>query len=332
MTADRDHVRAALARFIADQTGHAAEVDDVRHLLGGFSYETWRLRARWHERGARVDAPLIMRRAPRGGVLEPYDPEREFRVLRALEGSAVPVPRALWLEPTGAILERPFYLMEFLDGEVPLPWGDAVPAARRLPMHEQFADVLAAVHGVDWERLGLAALGVPRPRDDAAGYHLDRWQAVLERVALRPYPLLEEVIAWLRAERPHTARLVLNHGDYRMGNFIWRDGSIRALIDWELTCIGDPLADVAFSRLPLAGWCSIAGDMAARYSARSGIPIDESRMDYYVTFELLKATIIGLTGLRAFAEGRTCDLRLLQVGHVAHGNVALLARRIGLTP
>jgi len=322
-------MRRALAHFIAEHSGAQAEVRDLQPLLGGFSYETWRLQARWQDGGQWREAPLIMRRVPRGGVLEPYDASREFRVLKVLEGTAVPAPRALWLDAQGAVLERPFFLMEFVAGDVPLPWGEAIAPGQRTAMHEQFTDVLATLHGLDWRALGLEFLGVP-PSDDAVGYHLDRWRATLERVALRPYPLLEEVIAWLRAERPRNSRLVLNHGDFRMGNFIWRDDRIRAFIDWELCCIGDPLADVAFSRLPLAGWCSVSGAMVERYRARTGNDIDEAHMDYFVTFELLKATIIGLTGMRAFAEGRSSDLRLLQIGHVAHENVALLARRIGL--
>jgi len=322
---------AVLARFIADQTGHAAEVRDLTRVPGGFSYETWSLRATWQQDGARHDARLIMRKAPRGGVLEPYDASKEFRVLKALEGTPVPAPCVLWVEPTGRILGTSFYLMEFVEGTVPLPWDQSIPADARAEMHRQFADVLAALHTIDWEARQLGFLGVPVDRGDPAALELDRCEDTLARVALRPYPLLHEVIAWLRVRRPRAPRLSLVHGDYRMGNFVWRDDHIVAILDWERAFIGDPIADVAFSRLDLAGWCSIRGSMAQRYAERAGVVLDETRLSYYGILEDLKATIVGLTGLRAFADGRTSDLRLVQIGRLAHRRIGTLAASIGLT-
>ncbi len=115
-----------------------------------------------------------------------------------------------------------------------------------------------------------------------------------------------------------------------MGNFIWRDGRIRAFIDWERAFIGDPMADVAFTRLYLAGWCSIRGEMAERYSKKSGIEVDEESVRYYTLLEQVKATLVGLTGLKAFAEGRTSDLRLVQIGRGALSSLVELAEQAGL--
>jgi aminoglycoside phosphotransferase (APT) family kinase protein len=324
-------ISKALARFVEEQTGAAAEVRDLERIPGGFSYETWSLRARWQERGGRQEARLILRKAPRGGVLEPYDASKEFRVLRALQGTDVPAPRALWVEPTGSVLGTSFYLMELVEGQVPLPWDRSIPADTRAEMQRQFADVLAALHALDWEARGLGFLGVPADRGDPAGLELDRCAEVLARIALRPYPLLDEIIAALRARRPRAPRLALIHDDYRMGNFVWRDGRIVAILDWERAFIGDPMADVAFSRIEsLAGWCSISGAAAERYSARSGIAIDETRVAFYAILEQLKATLVGLTGLKAFADGRTSDLRLVQIGRVAHQGLPGLAQAVGL--
>lgn len=328
MMADTSRI---LARFIADQTGHTAEIRDLERIPGGFSYETWSLRATWEEAGARHDARLIMRKAPRGGVLEPYDASKEFRVLKALEGTAVPAPRALWVEPTGTVLGTSFYLMEFVEGEVPLPWDETIPADTRAEMHRQYADALAALHTVDWEARGLSFLGVPVDRSDAAALEIDRCEEILARAALRPYPILHEVIVWLRAHRPFTPKLVLYHGDYRMGNFVWRGGRIVAFLDWERAYIGDPMADVAFSRSGAAGWCSIAGPMAQRYSERSGITVDEERVSYYMVIESLKAMLTGLTGFKALVDGRTSDLRLVQIGRFAHTIIGTLALMTGLT-
>jgi aminoglycoside phosphotransferase (APT) family kinase protein len=326
-----DDTSTILARFITEQTAADATVRDLERIPGGFSYETWSLRACWQERASRQDARLILRKAPRGGVLEPYDASKEFRILQALQDTDVPVPRALWVEPTGSVLGTSFYLMEMVEGTVPLPWDRSIHADTRAEMQRQFADILGALHTLDWEARGLGFLGVPADRGDPAALELDRCDEVLARIALRPYPILHEIIAALRARRPRAPRLALIHDDYRMGNFVWRDGRIVALLDWERAFIGDPMADVAFSRIEgLAGWCSISGAAAQRYSARSGIPIDESRVAFYTILEQLKATLVGLTGLKAFADGRTSDLRLVQIGRVAHQGIPGLAQAVRL--
>lgn len=324
-------MRDVLTTFIQDQTGAAAEVHDLERIPGGFSYETWRFRGVWTDEVGRHDERLIMRRAPRGGVLEPYDASKEFRVLRALEDTPVPVPRAYWVEPTGSVLGTSFYVMELVDGTVPIPWDESIDSDTRAEMHRHFVDVLAALHRVDWETRGLGFLGIPADRSDPAALELERCRELLGRVALRPYPILREIIATLDERRPRTPQLVLVHDDYRMGNFVWRDGRIVALLDWERAFIGDPMVDVAFSRIEaLAGWCQVRGDMAARYSAASGIAIDEARVAYYTILENLKATLVGLTGLKAFADGRTSDLRLVQIGRGGHQAIPLLADAAGV--
>jgi len=324
-------MRDVLTTFIQHETGAGVEVRDLERIPGGFSYETWRFRGVWTDETGRHDARLIMRRAPRGGVLEPYDASKEFRVLRALADTPVPVPHALWVEPTGDVLGTSFYVMECVDGAVPIPWDESIDPDTRAEMHRQFVDVLAALHQVDWEARGLAFLGVPEDRGDAAALELERCRELLDRVALRPYPILREIIATLDERRPPTPRLVLVHDDYRMGNFVWRDGRIVALLDWERAFIGDPMVDVAFSRIEaLAGWCQVSGDMAARYAEASGITVDEDRVAYYTILENLKATLVGLTGLKAFADGRTSDLRLVQIGRGGHQAIPLLADAAGV--
>ncbi len=323
-------METVLARFIAEQTGGPADVRELNRIPGGFSYETWSLHANWSERGERREGRLILRRAPRGGVLEPYDATREFRVLQALENSAVPVPRAYWCDGTGEVLGTSFYVMEFVDGTIPLPWDPSLDESTKVAMHEAFVDMAAALHSFDWRKAELDFLGVPDDSTDPAALEVERCREVLDRIALRPYPVLNEVITWLDERRPRSPNLCLVHDDYRMGNFIWRDGKVAALLDWERAFLGDPMADVAFTRIKaLAGWCSIDGAMAERYTEKSGIEVDEERVAYYETMEMLKATLVGLTGLKAFADGRSSDLRLIQIGRYAHQNIAGLAEVIG---
>jgi len=161
-------LEAQLGDFVAAQTGAPAQVRELNRIPGGFSYETWSLRASWEEEGGRRDERLILRRAPRGGVLEPYDASREFRVLRALEGTPVPVPRAFWCDATGDVLGTSFYVMEFVEGDIPLPWDPSLAKQDKQAMHEAFTDVLADLHSADWSALGLDFLGVPEDQEDPA--------------------------------------------------------------------------------------------------------------------------------------------------------------------
>jgi len=325
-----DETSTALAQFMSGQTGAPAEVRDLARLPGGFSYETWRFQATWRNKTETKNEPLILRKAPRGGLLEPYDASKEFRVLKAIEGSAIPAPRAYWCDPTGAVLGTSFYIMEFVAGDVPLPWDNSLPAEERPEIHRQFTDALAGLHTIDWESRGLSFLGVPSDTGDSAALELDRCEELLDRIKMRPHPVIREVISFLRARRPRSQRLSLVHDDYRMGNFVWREGRIMAVLDWERAFIGDPMADVAFTRMGLGGWCSIDGEMARRYTEKSGIQIDEDRVKYWMLLEGLKANLVGLTGLKAFAEGRTSDLRLVQIGRGALAGIAGQAAAIGL--
>ncbi len=323
---------ATLARFIAEQTGHGAEVRDVHRVPGGLSYETWSVTATWQDGGGRHDRRLVMRKAPRGGVLEPYDASKEFHILKALGGTPVPVPRVLWLEPTGAVFGTAFYVMEFVDGAVPLPSDASFDTETRTEMCRQYTEALAVLHTLDWEAEGLALLlGVPPDAGDPAVMELDRCEETLRRVALPPNPVLQEAIAWLRERRPRAPRLSLDHGDYRLENFVWRDRRIVAVLDWERACIGDPMADVAVTRVGNpAGWWAIRGAAAQHYAERSGIAVDEARVDYYVVLEQLKTVLMGMTGIRAFAEGRTSDLRLVRFGRECLRGVDNLAKAIGM--
>jgi len=116
-----------------------------------------------------------------------------------------------------------------------------------------------------------------------------------------------------------------------MGYFVWRDGRIVSLLDWDRAFIGDPMVDVAFSRIEaLAWWCQVSGVIVTRYTAASGIAVDEDRVCYYTILENLKATLVGLTGLKAFADGRTSDLRLVQIGRGGHQAIPLLADAAGV--
>jgi aminoglycoside phosphotransferase (APT) family kinase protein len=321
-----DRFRSFLAARL--RAGTDVHIDRFDRICGGFSWEVFRVDARWREGARAASGSYILRMAPEGGVLEPYDAEREFSILKALGAAGLPVPRVLWLETDPAVLGRPFYVMEFVPGEVPVPWDVALASdpMRAEPMGRQFVEIVAAIHRLDWRAAGLHFLGAPATGTDAALREVDRCAAIYQRDRRETYPIVEEILRWLRAHAPATDRITLVHGDCRMGNFIWRDGRIVAFLDWERAFLGDPVADIAWTRTPgVSGWCAIDGAMAAYYEQLSGIRIDEARVRYWAVLEGLKAFTIGLTALKTFTDRRGRDLRLVTIGRMAHlGLPALL--------
>lgn len=189
---------------------------------------------------------LVLRKKPRGAtVAGAHAIEREYRILAALQNTAVPVPQVLQLVDDPAIIGTPFYLMHRLPGHVSestaLP--DLLPSDRRA-LHLQAAQVLAALHQLDWAALGLADYG----RHD--GYYarqVKRWCAQWHALEARHDPRLDALAEWFAANIPPESPTTIVHGDYRIGNLIHTNAPARlsGVLDWELSTLGDPLADLA---------------------------------------------------------------------------------------
>jgi aminoglycoside phosphotransferase (APT) family kinase protein len=308
----------------------------------GFSQETYRVDVVWtaaaggEERGA-----FVLRRQPAAGLLEPYDTEPEFRVLAALAATPVRVPRVHWYERDPAILERRFYVMDLVPGTVPLPvmvngrpvFGDE----ERARLGEDFVANLAALHAVDWERAGLAFLGVPDPGTGAAARELARWEGYIARAGGPPRPILTDAVLWLRRSLPAADATTLVHGDYRTGNFLVADGRIAAMLDWEMVHLGDPMEDLGWACMAI--WRGESPYMShllererlyARYEELSGRRVDATRVHFYEVLATVKMAAIMLTGLHAFREGRTRDLRMALFDHQWGYMAAAIAQARGL--
>jgi aminoglycoside phosphotransferase (APT) family kinase protein len=265
-----------------DARGLGEGEPEIAPIGDGHSNVTYALR--------RGSAELVVRRPPRG-PLPPsaHDVLREARVLRALEGRA-PVPRVLAECDDAGIIGAPFYVMERLEGEV---ISDTVPAAldteaERRRMGEQLVDALVTLHAVDWRAAGLEGFGKP---DGYLERQLKRFGGLWERNRTRDLPAMERVAAWLGAHMPQSPPATIVHGDYRLGNVMFAPAPparLVAVFDWEMSTIGDPLADLgylctfwvdrddppagvfeqhALTRAP--GWPT-RDELVARYEERSG--------------------------------------------------------------
>ena len=264
-------------------------------------------------------AAWVLRRPPLGNLLpSAHDMGREHRIMAALAGSPVPVPPMVGLNTDATVNGAPFYVMRFVDGIVlrDPEIMEAVPEPLRWAAAESLVDVLADLHDVDPDAVGLGDLG---RREGYVERLLRRWRSQWEKSKTRDLPLVDEVADRLARRIPDAGPARIVHGDYRLDNAIVSpdDGAVRAVLDWELCTLGDPLADVG---LLLVYWTEPEDDfsplswapttapgfpgrkeVAARYAARSGR--DLSEIDYYVALGLWKVAVI-LEGVYArYAAG-----------------------------
>jgi aminoglycoside phosphotransferase (APT) family kinase protein len=267
-------------------------------------------------------AKWVLRRPPTSHVLaSAHDMGREYRLIHALQDTDVPVPGSVGLCPDESVNGAPFYVMEFVDGTIV---RDAATAEKQFTREqrrhagESIVDTLAAIHAVDLEEVGL---------DDLArheGYierQLKRWHTQFTASAAqneRTVPIIDEMHDFLAARVPEQGPAAIVHGDYRLDNcMIADDGSVAAVLDWELCTLGDPLADMGLlmvywneagdsaSALPTSATAvdgfPTRGELKQRYAERTGRDVAE--LDYYVSFGYWKLACI-LEGVFArYAHG-----------------------------
>jgi aminoglycoside phosphotransferase (APT) family kinase protein len=257
-----------------------------------------------------ADDAVILRRPPTGAVLATaHDMVREHTVITALGPTAVPVPRTLHLCTDTGVLGAPFYVMERVVGlhvvnEIPPGYADR-PEQRRA-IGEGLVDVLADLHRVDPDEVGLSGFGRP---EGFMARQVGRWTKQWEATRDRDRPGLDALAARLAQTVPQSQRSGIVHGDFRLDNCLLDPavpGRVRAVLDWEMSTLGDPLADVGmlFVYWPQAGEerpasqsavTALPGfptraEVAERYAARSGL--DLSDLSWYVGFAYFKFAAI----------------------------------------
>ncbi len=271
-------------------------------------------------------AEWVLRRPPLSHVLPTaHDMKREFRVISALESTAVPVPHAIALCEDVSVNDAPFYIMSFVDGMVPV--DPAAVAAKydeptRRRMGDELIDTLVAFHAVEPASVGLADFGKP---EGFIARQVKRFSDQLARSRVRELPELEELGRRLANAIPRESAHTLVHGDYRLDNCVYDDdGHIAAVLDWEMATLGDPLADLGLQVMywpergsagaaPGSGVASGAvltlpgfatrSEAMHRYEERSGRDI--SNLDFYAALAYFKLAVI-LEGINArFLEGGT---------------------------
>jgi aminoglycoside phosphotransferase (APT) family kinase protein len=309
-----------LAAYLAARLPGArnVEVSDLARIPGGASRETSRFVLRFERDGETVERRLILRRDPPGSLIE-TDRRVEFAAYRAFQGSTVPVPEALWLEEDSAPLDYPFFVMEELTGlessfQVLLtpPFQPLRPKLGRRKW-----EILGEIAKADPEKLGLVGLMAPVALDQCWQRELAYWERVLDEDQLEPQPVTRAVIRWLRRNPPPPAqKLSVVHADYRTGNFLFdAEGEIRAVLDWEMAHLGDPLEDLAWGINPVWQWSrdGLAGSLLPKSEAiriwerASGLRADPDALLWWELFSCVKGQGIWVSGGHEFQQGSNHD-------------------------
>jgi len=198
------------------------------------------------------DRRLVLRKQPPGAVLpSAHAVDREFRILAALERTDVPVPGVLLFYDDRDVVGTPFYVMERVEGRVfhdcALP---GLAAAERRAAYLAMATTLGRLHAVDWAAVGLTDYG---RHESYFARQVARWTKQWELSKTRELPDIDRLIGWLPAHLPADDRTTIVHGDFRLGNLMFRPDApqVAAVLDWELSTLGHPLADLAHSCI---GW------------------------------------------------------------------------------
>lgn len=292
-------------------------VSACERIHGGASRETYRIRIAWPGPAGQQTRGLIFRRDPVSTLIE-TERAVEFAAYRAFWGKGVPVPEPHFLEEDTAWLERPFFVMEEIEGAkaASILSGDPY-TPNQSKIGAQFFSILGRIAAAD-----LAAMDLPpafaRPDPSFAWKpQLDHWEKVLREDAMEPQPVAEAVLRWLRRNPPPPAqRLSFVHGDYRTGNFLYTDdGEIKAILDWEMAHLGDPLEDLAWALDPLwahhnpdrpAGMCSRA-EAIGHWEQSSGLKADPDALAWWEMFASFKGAAIWTSSAKEFQTGSNSD-------------------------
>jgi aminoglycoside phosphotransferase (APT) family kinase protein len=310
-----DDICARLAEYLGPKLGAAVEVSGLARIAGGASRETYRFRARYERDGKKFDRALILRRDPPASLI---DTERsaEFRAYQAFHKLGLPVPEPIALELGSDVLDRPFFVMEEVENcsvasiLAPEPYG-----AHAEKIGAQFFDALGKIAKADPDAIGLSDFDGVR---EASWLHeVSRWEREIDEDEREPQPIARAAIRWLKRNPPPPAQKVcIVHGDYRSGNFLYdAEGSIRAILDWEMAHIGDPLEDLGWALDPL--WShfdpSRPGGLASRENAivyweqASGLKADPRALFWWEIFASLKGAAIWISAAREYGDGRNTD-------------------------
>lgn len=340
-------IEQALSAFLR-AVHPGSRVTSISRLGGGASKEQFVFTM--DQDGARPGAETgryVLRTDPQCPIIE-TDCRREFAILSAVAG-IIPSPRPVWVDVDGRFFGRPAMVTAFVPG-VTKPrngadrvsgLGTALGEPLRSKLKNHFMDILVDIHSIDWRRPGLEGLTAPdADATQAARWSLNFWDALWQLDSIEDRPIITLARCWLRANLPDCAELVLTHGDYRTGNYLFDQdaGRIEAVLDWELSRIGDFHEDLGWILLRLFGVVDggvfRASDLYEReefiqtYESRTGRTINRDTLRFYEVLSLFKCYIVVAASGLSVARGSHShqDVLLTYMG----GAAAMFAHDIAI--
>ncbi|PCD03472.1 phosphotransferase family protein [Sphingomonas spermidinifaciens] len=314
----------ALARWIAGALPALGQVEAIEKFAGGQSNPTYRVTT--------AVGDIVLRRKPFGPLLpSAHAVDREYRLLSALHPTGFPVPRPIALCEDEGVIGAVFYLMEMVEGRT--FWNGALPdlpVEARRPHYLSMIDTMAALHSLDPAAIGLADFAPP---GNYIERQVARWTRQYRAAQTDEVAEVERLIEWLPQTLPAQDRVSVIHGDYRIDNLIYgEDGRVRAVLDWELATLGDPVADFAYLAMNWAMPCDGRSGLAGLDLAAEGIPTMEEavaqycegtgreglpNLNWYFAFNLFR-----LTGIVQGIKKRVID------GNASNAGAAAMAERV----
>ncbi len=272
---DGEAGRDALRNFLEGYFGEKPERFEVDKISGGQSNPTYFI-----DFG---DRRMVLRKQPPGKLLPgAHAIDREFRALEALNPVDVPTPRAVLHYRERDVLGTPFYLMDRLDGRVfhdcALP---GIAPEERRAIYLGLAEAMAKLHAVQPEKIGLGDFGKP---GNYFQRQIARWTRAYNESPSERIPALDRLVEWLPANMPEDdGRVAIAHGDFRLGNMLYHptEPRVTGILDWELSTLGHPLADLAFACIPWRTTPDQYGGISGLDHAALGIPTEAEFIAHY---------------------------------------------------
>ncbi len=268
---DQDKLR----KWMAAELSRPVTIGTITKFEGGQSNPTYRIETN--------SGPMVLRRKPFGTILpSAHAVEREYRLISALKQTDVPVPASLALCEDPEVIGAPFYLMEMVEGRT--FWNGALPDStpdERAALYDAMITALARLHAVDHEAVGLGDYGPP---GNYFARQVGRWTKQYRASQTDEIAEVERLIEWLPRTLPSQDAVSIIHGDYRIDNMIYAPDrpEVLAIIDWELSTLGDPLADFAYLAM---NWAMPHGERGAQLGGLDfealGIPTLEQATEKY---------------------------------------------------
>ncbi|HUQ26560.1 MAG TPA: phosphotransferase family protein [Burkholderiales bacterium] len=275
------------------------EIGKIEQFKGGQSNPTYK-----------IDNKYVLRRKPPGKLLpSAHAVDREFKVISALHKVGFPVARPHVLCQDESVIGTAFYVMQYVEGRV--LWDPALPGMtreQRAAIWDEKNRVIAELHKIDYRAVGLEDFGKP---GNYIGRQVERWSRQYRASETQKIEAMDHLIDWLPRNIPPEAGTTVVHGDFRLDNTIFHPGEPRilAVLDWELSTLGDPLADFAYHcmgfHIPPDKFRGVAGldiaalgipseaEYVAKYLIRTGRnSIDPSHWDFYLAYNLFRIAAI----------------------------------------